>query len=392
MKRAIIIVLDGVGIGELPDADLYGDVGSNTLMNIKKKIPELELKNMCSFGLGNITVSKGENLFSSENEPKGFYGKMAEHSAGKDTTTGHWELSGIWLDNPFPTYPNGFPKEIIEKFEQSIGRGVLANCPASGTEIITRLGDEHIKTGCPIVYTSADSVFQIAAHEDVIGVPELYEMCEKARKILTGKHNVGRVIARPFIGSSGDFTRTKNRKDFSVSPISKTILDYTSEKGLKVKAVGKIEDIFNNKGITNSVHTTNNSDGIEQTLKYISEDFEGIIFTNLVDYDMLYGHRNNVKGFADALEYFDLQLPRIMSAMKKDDILFITADHGCDPTTPSTDHSREYVFLLGYGKNIRFADIGTRSTYADLAATVSEYLNIECNIKGTSFLNKIINQ
>lgn len=387
MKRAVIIVLDGVGIGELPDAYKYNDIGSNTLMNIKKQIPSLELKNMCSIGLGNID---GENLYTKSKNPTGFYGKMAEHSAGKDTTTGHWEIAGIWIDKPFPTYPNGFPENIINEFENIIGRKTLGNIPASGTEIINKLGDEHLKTGYPIIYTSADSVFQIACHEDIISVNELYDMCQKARNMLIGENMVARVIARPFTGSNGNYTRTKNRKDFSLSPISKTLLDYTKEKGLKVKAVGKIEDIFNNIGITDSIHTTNNADGIEQTINYLKEDFEGIIFTNLVDYDMLYGHRNDVKGFAQALEYFDSKLPEIINNLKDDDILFITADHGCDPTTLSTDHSREYVFLIGYGKNTKPCNLNICSTYSDLAKTISEYLNIDCNIKGTSFLNKIL--
>lgn len=389
MKRAIIIVLDGVGIGELPDADKYNDKGSNTLMNIKRQIPELKLKNMCELGLGNIY---GENLYDKTTVQKGFCGKMAEHSAGKDTTTGHWEIAGIWLDKAFPTYPNGFPKEVTKAFEKATGRKILANCPASGTEIIQRLGDEHVKTGNPIVYTSADSVFQIAAHEDVISVEELYEMCKKARKILTEKHSVARVIARPFTGTSGSYTRTKNRKDFSLEPTAPTLLDYAKEQGLQVKAVGKIEDIFADKGITHSVHTTNNTDGIIQTIRYIKEDFSGIIFTNLVDYDMLYGHRNDVKGFASALEYFDDRLPDIISNMKPDDILFITADHGCDPTTTSTDHSREYVFLLGCGQKTSCVNLGTRSTYSDLASTIAEYLDIKADIKGTSFLKEIINQ
>lgn len=383
MKRAIVIVLDGVGIGELPDADKYGDVGSNTLMNVKKAVPDLELTNMCKLGLGNID---GENLFESTDNPEGLYGKMAEHSAGKDTTTGHWELAGIWLDKPFPTYKDGFPKEVIEEFEKAIGTKTLANYPASGTEIINKLGDEHMATGYPIVYTSADSVFQIAAHEDIISVKKLYEMCEKARKILRGEHNVGRVIARPFIGSSGNYIRTANRKDYSVSPIHPTVLDYIKSAGLEVAGVGKIEDIFNMQGITKTTHTTNNKDGIKQTIDYINEDFGGMIFTNLVDYDMLYGHRNNPKGFANALKEFDDRLPDIISAMKEEDILFITADHGCDPTTESTDHSREYVFVLGYGKKVEPQNIGVRDTYADLAKTIAEYLDIQENIKGKSFL------
>ena len=385
MKRAIVIVLDGVGIGELPDADKYGDVGSNTLMNVKKAVPDLELTNMCKLGLGNID---GENLFEPTDNPKGIYGKMAEHSAGKDTTTGHWELAGIWLDKPFPTYKNGFPKEVIEEFEQAIGTKTLANYPASGTEIINKLGDEHIATGYPIVYTSADSVFQIAAHEDIVPIKKLYEMCEKARRILCGEHNVGRVIARPFTGSSGNYTRTANRKDYSVSPINTTVLDYIKSAGLEVAGVGKIEDIFNMQGITKTAHTTNNKDGIKQTIDYINEDFGGMIFTNLVDYDMLYGHRNNPKGFANALKEFDDRLPDIISAIKEEDILFITADHGCDPTTESTDHSREYVLVLGYGKKMKPRNIGVRDTYADLAKTIAEYLEIQEDIKGASFWNK----
>lgn len=382
MKRAIIIVLDAVGIGELPDADKYGDKGSNTLMHVKNAVPELNLKNMCQLGLGLID---GENIYEKTENPKGIYGKMAEHSAGKDTTTGHWELSGIWLDKPFPTYPTGFPKEIIDEFENKIGTKTLGNYAASGTVIIQDLGNEHIKTGYPIVYTSADSVFQIAAHEDIVPVEKLYKYCEIAREILQGENGVGRVIARPFIGSEGNFTRTERRKDFSLAPIAPTLLDYVSDFGLTVSAVGKIEDIFCNKGITQSVHTHTNSEGIEQTIEYIKTAPDGLIFTNLVDTDMLYGHRNNVKGFAEALQYFDDKLPEIINSMSNEDILFITADHGCDPTTPSTDHSREYVFLLGYGKNIKPKNIGIRKTYADLAKTIANYLGVENNLKGEIF-------
>lgn len=382
MKRAIIIVLDAVGIGELPDADKYGDKGSNTLMHVKNAVPELNLKNMCQLGLGLID---GENIYEKTENPKGLYGKMAEHSAGKDTTTGHWELSGIWLDKPFPTYPTGFPKEIIDEFENKIGTKTLGNYAASGTVIIQDLGNEHIKTGYPIVYTSADSVFQIAAHEDIVPVEKLYKYCEIAREMLQGENGVGRVIARPFTGSEGNFTRTERRKDFSLAPITPTLLDYVSDFGLTVSAVGKIEDIFCNKGITQSVHTHTNSEGIEQTIEYIKTAPDGLIFTNLVDTDMLYGHRNNVKGFAEALQYFDDKLPEIINSMSNEDILFITADHGCDPTTPSTDHSREYVFLLGYGKNIKPKNIGIRKTYADLAKTIANYLGVENNLKGEIF-------
>lgn len=382
MKRAIIIVLDAVGIGELADADKYGDKGSNTLMHVKEALPALNLKNMCNLGLGLID---GDNVYEKVNNPKGIYGKMAEHSAGKDTTTGHWEISGIWIDKPFPTYPKGFPKEIIEEFESKIGRKVLGNCVASGTVIIQELGDEHMKTGYPIVYTSADSVFQIACHEDIIPIEEQYRYCEIAREILQGDNGVGRVIARPFIGSNGHYTRTERRKDFSLPPIAPTLLDYVSDAGLTVSAVGKIEDIFCNRGITQSVHTHTNAEGIEQTIKYIENAPDGLIFTNLVDTDMLYGHRNDVEGFGKSLQYFDDNLPRIINAMSDDDILFITADHGCDPTTPSTDHSREYVFLLGYGKNIKPHNIGIRKTYADLAKTIANYFNIENDLHGEKF-------
>lgn len=382
MKRAIIIVLDAVGIGELPDADKYGDKGSNTLMHVKEALPALNLKNMCNLGLGLID---GDNVYEKVNNPNGIYGKMAEHSAGKDTTTGHWEISGIWIDKPFPTYPKGFPKEIIEEFESKIDRKVLGNCVASGTVIIQELGDEHMKTGYPIVYTSADSVFQIACHEDIIPIEEQYRYCEIAREILQGDNGVGRVIARPFIGSNGHYTRTERRKDFSLPPIAPTLLDYVSDAGLTVSAVGKIEDIFCNRGITQSVHTHTNAEGIEQTIKYIENAPDGLIFTNLVDTDMLYGHRNDVEGFGKSLQYFDDNLPRIINAMSDDDILFITADHGCDPTTPSTDHSREYVFLLGYGKNIKPHNIGIRRTYADLAKTIADYFNIENDLHGEKF-------
>jgi phosphopentomutase len=323
-------------------------------------------------------------------KPKGCYGRMAEKSAGKDTTTGHWEISGIILNNPFPVYPDGFPKEIIDTFEKLANTKVIGNIVASGTEIIKMLGDQHVKTGYPIIYTSADSVFQIAAHEDVISIEKLYDMCEKAREILGGEHAVGRVIARPFIGSSGNYKRTDRRRDFSLEPIGKTILDYVKEKGLYVKGVGKIEDIFNKRGITHAVHTHNNEDGVDKTLEYLEESFEGILFTNLVDFDMLYGHRNDVKAYANALVEFDKRLPEILNALKDDDILFITADHGCDPTTESTDHSREYVPLLVYGKNLKGnVNLGTRSTFCDIAATIAHYLDITAELPGKSFMDEI---
>ena len=390
MKRAIIIVLDSVGIGEMPDAAKFGDEGSNTLVNIKKAIPVLSLPNLCSLGLGNIDGDEIALLGKIET-PLGCFGKMAEASIGKDTTTGHWEISGIITSEPFPTFSqHGFPAEVMGKLEADTGFGFLGNLKASGTEIINTLGDEHVKSGYPIVYTSADSVFQIAAHEEVVPVEKLYEICKAARKILTGKYGVARVIARPFTGTSGNYTRTKNRKDFSLPPTSKTVLDYAKEKGMTVAAVGKIEDIFENQGITMSNHTTNNDDGIEATLQYMQQDFEGILFTNLVDYDMLYGHRNDVVGYAKALEAFDKRLPEILSALGGEDILFITADHGCDPTTPSTDHSREYVPILAYGKPIQSGvNLGIRKTFADLGKTVAQYLNLDTAFHGTSFYDNI---
>lgn len=387
MKRAIIIVLDSVGIGELPDAHKYGDKGSNTLGNIAASIKDFSLPNLQQLGLGNIDNIKG---IKPVNNPKGCYGRMAEMSAGKDTTTGHWEISGIILKKPFPVYPKGFPKDIIDAFEKAINTKVIGNVAASGTEIIKTLGDEHVKTGYPIVYTSADSVFQIAAHEDVIGIEKLYEMCTKAREILKGEHAVGRVIARPFIGNSGEYKRTERRKDFSLEPAGNTILDYAKDKGVDVRAVGKIEDIFSKRGITHAVHTHDNLDGISKTLEYINEDFEGILFTNLVDFDMLYGHRNNAEGYAKALVEFDQSLPKILEALKEEDILFIAADHGCDPTTESTDHSREYVPLLVYGKKLKQnINLGTRSSFSDIAATIAKYLEITGELSGESFFDKI---
>ncbi|MDQ2086198.1 phosphopentomutase [Herbivorax sp. ANBcel31] len=388
MKRAVIIVLDSLGVGELPDAYKYTDEGSNTLGNIAKTVKNFFIPNLANIGLGNIDAITGIDFCD---KPSGCFGKMAEKSPGKDTTTGHWELSGIILDRPFPVYPDGFPKEIINEFEESIKVSTLANYPASGTEIINRLGDEHVKTGYPIVYTSADSVFQIAAHEDVIPVERLYEMCSIARRMLQGKHGVGRVIARPFVGISGNYVRTKRRKDFSLDPVNKTILDYACEKGYHVMAVGKIEDIFNNRGITHSKHTSNNMDGVDRTIEFIKSQSEGIIFTNLVDFDMVYGHRNDALGYAKALEEFDARVPEILKELKEEDILIITADHGCDPTTKSTDHSREYVPLLVYGKNIKNnVNLKTRSSFSDVAATIAEYLQIESDICGKSFLKDIL--
>lgn len=392
MKRAIIVVLDSVGIGALPDAADFGDAGSNTLVNIKKARPETSLPHLCALGLGNIQ-GEGIALLGKAEAPKGAFGKMAEKSIGKDTTTGHWEIAGIITKKPFPTYTEtGFPKEVIDAFEAAIGTKCIGNYAASGTVIIQDLGPEHVKTGYPIVYTSADSVFQIAAHEDVIPVEELYEICEKARKILTGEHGVARVIARPFIGNEKEgFTRTKNRRDFSLEPTGVTILDLAKEKGMEVVAIGKIEDIFEHRGMTKADHTANNAEGIEKTLQFMKEEFAGILFTNLVDTDMIYGHRNDVEGYASALEYFDHKLPEILSLMKGEDILFITADHGCDPTTASTDHSREYVPVLVYGEKVKEGvDLGVRKTFADLGQTISDYLGLGAAFEAESFLADIL--
>jgi phosphopentomutase len=383
MKRIILIVLDSVGIGELPDAAKYGDVGSNTLGNIAKAIEGFTLPNLEKLGLGCIDGTTG---YRAEPDPIGSFGKMAERSYGKDTTTGHWELAGITIDKPFPVYPDGFPEELVKSFEQAIGTKILGNYPASGTEIIKTLGQQHIATGYPILYTSADSVLQLAAHEDIIPLERLYEICEIARNIMTGEHAVGRVIARPFIGKEGSFTRTANRRDFSLKPVKKTILDYLKEKGLEVKAVGKIEDIFAGAGITEAVHTNGNMDGIEKTLGFIGQRFEGLIFTNLVEFDMTFGHRNDVEGYAKALSQFDKMLPDMLDALYEDDMLVLTADHGCDPTTDSTDHSREYVPLLVYGKMLKKGvNLGVRKTFSDIAQTISEVFDCGGDFNAESF-------
>lgn len=390
INRVVLIVLDSVGIGELPDANLYNDQGSNTVKNIYKSIEGFSLPNMEKLGLLNIEGLKDLNK-NTDCKYLASYGRSLEKSNGKDTTTGHWEMSGIVLDKAFPTYPNGFPEDVIKEFERRTGRKTIGNYPASGTEIIKNLGDEHVKTGAYIVYTSADSVFQIAAHEDVVPLEELYNACKIAREILTGEHGVGRVIARPFIGSNGQYTRTENRRDFSLEPVKDTMLDYLSKNGKEVYAIGKIEDIFVNKGITKSKHTKNNQQGIEATIEAINENFSGLIFTNLVDFDMLYGHRNDVKGYGEALKYFDGRLETIISSLKDDDVLIITADHGCDPTTASTDHSREYIPLIIYGKEIKENNyFGTLGTYACIGKTILDIFNIDNDIDGYSIKNEIV--
>lgn len=391
-KRVIIFLLDSVGIGELPDAYIYNDIGSDTIGNIARAVDFLEIPNLRSMGYANIRPIKNIPPIK---YPIANYGKMNEKSKGKDSTTGHWEIAGLFLDKPFPTYPNGFPPEIIQKFEKAIGRKVLGNKVASGTVIINELGDEHVKSGKPIVYTSADSVFQIAAHEEIIPVKELYEICEQAREILQGKHGVGRVIARPFLGKDGDYSRTPNRKDFSLQPTSDTILDYIKKSGRTVFGIGKIEDLYAGKGLTDAVHTKNNLDGIKTTIQAIKGEGrvkveEGLIFTNLVDFDMKWGHRNDFENYAKGLMQFDSFLPEIFKAMKDDDILFITADHGCDPTTKSTDHSREYVPILAYSKSAgRGIDLGIRKTFADLGQTIAENFKLPRLKYGESFFKDI---
>ena len=385
-KRVILIVLDSAGIGELPDAADFGDEGSNTFGNIYKVRGRLDLPNMYRLGLGNI---EGSGLPKTD-APEGVFGRLAERTKAKDTTSGHWEMAGLAMDVPFRTYPNGFPKRIMDEFEKRIGRGTLGNCVASGTQIIQELGDEHVRTGYPIIYTSADSVFQIAAHQDVIPLDELYRMCEIAREMLVGDDLVGRVIARPFIGTSGAYTRTPYRRDFAVEPLKDTILDALKEQGFRTVGIGKIEDIFCHRGLTDVNHTTNNADGTEATLQLIRDGVGDFIFTNLVDTDMLYGHRNDVEGYARALEAFDGRLPELTAAMREGDILMVTADHGCDPTTPSTDHSREYIPLIATGAPLKKGvDLGTRSTFADIGATIYDYLTGGTWREGTSFLDLI---
>jgi len=350
IKRVILVVLDSVGIGALPDAEEYGDLGANTLVHIAEKMHGLDLPKLEKLGLGKITPVPG---LEGDISAIASYGKMAEASKGKDTTTGHWELSGIILEEPFPTYPNGFPAEIIDKFKEDIGRDILGNRAASGTKIIEELGKEHMDTGKPIVYTSADSVFQVAAHEDIIPIEELYDICKKARNILRGEHAVGRVIARPFIGKPGNFKRTDRREDFSLEPIAPTMLDKIVASGQFVYGVGKIIDIFAGKGISKSNHTVDNMDTVDAMLDYLKEMKEGLLFANLVEFDMTYGHRRDVEGYDQALIDFDNRLPEIIDSMNDSDVLIITADHGCDPTFKGTDHTREYVPLLIYGENIK---------------------------------------
>ncbi|WP_110515269.1 phosphopentomutase [Herpetosiphon llansteffanensis] len=388
IKRVTVIVLDGVGIGEAPDAAEYGDVGSHSLANTAAAVNGLNVPTMASFGLGCVSEIKG---VACPAEFQGSYGKMQPLSKGKDTVSGHWEMMGIVLATPFPVYPDGFPAEIIEPFKQQIGRDVLGNKSASGTEILEELGMEHIRTGAPIVYTSADSVFQIAAHEDVIPPSELYAMCEAARVLLVGEHAVGRVIARPFIGDSpATFKRTARRHDYALTPETPTILDKLVAAGKSVYSVGKIDDIFGNRGISVSNHTVDNAASLDAIIEFLDADFEGLLFANLIEFDMIYGHRNDPVGYANALHAVDQRLPEIQAKLKDGDLVVITADHGVDPTTPGSNHSREYVPLLVFGPALaKPANLGTRQTLSDLAATLAEIFGLEAPLHGTSFLAEL---
>lgn len=388
IKRVILIILDSVGMGALPDADKYGDVGADTIGHVAKFNGGLKLPNMESIGLGLIEGIQNINKVSN---PLGCYGKFYEASNGKDTVTGHWEMVGVKSEIPLPTYPNGFPAEIIKEFEEKTGRKVIGNKTASGTEILDELGEEQLKTGALIVYTSADSVFQIAAHEDIIPIEELYKYCEIARNMLTGDNAVARVIARPYLGKPGNFSRTSNRKDYALLPPHATALDKLQEAGVKVMAVGKIEDIFSGKGIHSAVHTKDNMDGVDKTLDYMKTEKEGLIFTNLVDFDMKWGHRNDAKSYGKGLEEFDVRLKEIMQNMESDDILFITADHGCDPTYPGTDHTREYVPFLAYGEPLKKGyNLGTKVGFFNMGQTICDIFNSEKIINGDSFLGEIL--
>ncbi len=387
-KRVFLIVLDSCGCGEMPDSADFGDAGSNTLRACTAS-SRLDIPTLSKMGIFNIdSVDCGTPVPA----PTAAYGRMAEKSRGKDTTIGHWELAGLISPHPLPTFPDGFPADFIQAFEEKTGRKVLCNKPYSGTEVIRDYGREQKETGGLICYTSADSVFQIAANEADIPPEELYRICETAREMLTGPElGVGRVIARPYTGEYPNYVRTSNRHDFSLLPPAPTLLDALKQAGLATIGVGKIYDIFAGQGITEMVRNKSNADGMEHTLHYAAQDFEGLCFVNLVDFDMLYGHRNDVDGYAAALTEFDGQLRELLPMLKEDDLLFITADHGCDPSTPSTDHSREHVPLLAYGAKMKAGyNLGTRSTYADLAATVAEYFGVKANIAGTSFLREIL--
>lgn len=388
-QRVIWIILDSVGIGEAPDAELFGDVGADTLGNILKERGHLELPNLERLGLFSITHTK---LPKSLVMPIGAYGKAKELSNGKDTTIGHWEMIGIHTRQAFPTYPIGFPKEIMDKFVKRTGcKGYLGNLVASGTQIINELGNEHMDSGYPIIYTSADSVFQIAAHEDIIPLQDLYKMCKISREILTGKHAVARVIARPFVKENGKYVRTSNRRDFSLKPSSESLLAYLKEAGYRVTAVGKIEDIFSGVGIDDAVHTRSNTDGMDKTVDFMETQHDGLIFTNLVEFDSTWGHRRDVEGYAQGLESFDHRLGEILSKMKEDDLLIINADHGCDPTFRGTDHTREFIPVLMYHKKMtQGVNLGILDTFADIGATIADNFGVQKLSIGTSLKRKLI--
>jgi phosphopentomutase len=384
--RAIVIVCDSLGVGELPDAKEFGDEGSNTLGHVLEA-QHPNLPNLAKIGLLHTLPQPATN-----ETPSGAFARMAEVSAGKDTTTGHWEMMGLVVKDPFRTYPNGFPAEVIHEYEHRIGRKTLGNKPASGTVILDELGEEHMRTGEPIVYTSADSVFQVAAHEDVIPIEELWRICAVARELMRGEHNIGRIIARPFVGSGkGHFKRTANRKDFSVRPTGETVVERAHKAGRRVVGLGKIADIFDRVGIDEEIRTESNSDGMRKTIDLVRESSADFIFTNLVDFDSKYGHRNDAAGYAKALETFDGELAELLTNMRTDDVLFITADHGCDPTDVSTDHTREYVPLIVAGPRVRPLALGTRTTFADLGATLAEYLSLSRDgLPGTSVLQEVL--
>ena len=385
-RRAAVIVLDGVGIGEAPDAAKYGDAGSNTLGNLARAVGGMELPNLERAGLGAVAPLRGMRATGAFT---GAYGLMVPASAGKDSTAGHWEIAGIHLDTPFPTYPNGFPKEVLDEFSKQTGRGVLGNIAASGTDIVARFGEMHQRTGAWIVYTSADSVFQLAAHEATIPLDELYRACEIARQTLVAPHDVSRVIARPFAGAPGQYVRTPNRRDFSITPPEPTLLDAMADAGIPRAGVGKVDDLFARRAIT-ARHGADNAAGIADILEWLRGRNDGFLFANLVDFDQLFGHRNDVSGFYQALRHFDAALPGLLSAMREDDLLFVTADHGNDPTTPSTDHARECVPLLVLGKPVRPVALGRRATFSDLGATVAEWFGLTFRGRGCSFLSTVI--
>lgn len=385
--RVFLVILDGVGIGALPDADRYGDRGANTLGHVADVVGGLRLPVLESLGLGRLVSVAGVRAVA---DARGARARLAERSAGKDSTTGHWEMMGLVLERPFPTYPDGFPVPLLDRWSERVGRGWLGNCAASGTEIIARLGAVHRESGRYIVYTSADSVFQVAAHEETVPLTELYAACRTARELLAGEHAVGRVIARPFTGVDGAWTRTANRRDFSLAPFQPTLLDRLTERGTRVVTVGKVDDLFAGRGVSDAIHTKNNAEGQEILLDLAKQPGEGLVFANLVDFDTQYGHRNDPAGFARALESFDESLGRMLGRLGDDEMVWVTADHGNDPTTPGTDHTREYTPFLAAGPRVRAgADLGTRSTFADLGATLSDLFGLAPSVNGVSFLEEL---